>query len=132
MRPASIFLVEDEALIRMMLVQMVEELGHRVIAEAANVEHGRSLAEIWNYDLAILDVNLHGNNVQPVAEAIARRGVPFFFLTGYGSRGVPAGFKGLPVLDKPCMPETLKSTIDSVFLNGETGAQDNRWPVSLS
>lgn len=132
MRPASIFLVEDETLIRMMLVQMVEELGHRVIAEAANVDHGRSLAEIENYDLAILDVNLQGINVRPVAEAIARRGVPFFFLTGYGSKGVPDGFKELPVLDKPCMPETLKSTIDSVLLNGETKAQDNGWPVSPS
>jgi len=129
MRPASIFLVEDETLIRMMLVQMVEELGHRVIAEAANVDHGRSLAEIEDYDLAILDVNLQGINVRPVAEAIARRGVPFFFLTGYGSKGVPDGFKELPVLDKPCMPETLKSTID-VLLNGEARARDNGGRVS--
>ena len=54
MTQASIFLVEDEALIRMMLVDMVEELGHRVIAEAGSIEEGRSLAEIEGYDLAIL------------------------------------------------------------------------------
>jgi len=126
MRQASIFLVEDETLIRMMLVQMDEELGHRVIAEAASVDDGRSLAEIEEYDLAILDLNLQGFNVQPVAQAIARRGLPFFFLTGYGSKGVPDGFKGLPVLDKPFMPEALKCTIDTVLTNREPGAQDNR------
>ncbi len=68
MTPASILLVEDEALIRMMLVGMVEELGHRVIAEAGNIDDGRSFAEIEGYDLAILDINLHGTNVGPVGK----------------------------------------------------------------
>src|SRR5262245_8926318 len=117
MRRAAILLVEDETLIRMMLAQMVEELGHRVVAEAANVDVGRTRAEIEDYDLAILDINLQGFNVQPVAQAISRRGLPFFFLTGYGSRGVPNGFKGLPVLDKPCTIEVLKSAIDTALSN---------------
>jgi CheY-like chemotaxis protein len=122
MRQASIFLVEDETLIRMMLVQMVEELGHTVVAEAASVNDGRSRAEIEDFDLAILDINLRGFNVQPVAQVISRRGLPFFFLTGYGRRGVPDGFKGLPVLDKPCTAEELKSTIDTVLSNREPRA----------
>jgi DNA-binding response OmpR family regulator len=119
MRQASIFLVEDETLIRMMLVQIVEELGHRVVAEAANVNDGRSRAEIEDYDLAILDINLQGFNVQPVAQAISRRGLPFFFLTGYGPRGVPDEFKGLPALAKPCTPAQLKSTIDTILSERE-------------
>jgi CheY-like chemotaxis protein len=118
MRQASILLVEDETLIRMMLVQMVEELGHRVVAEAASVDDGRSRAEIEDYDLAILDINLQGFNVQPVAQVILRRGLPFFFLTGYGLRGVPAELRGLPVLDKPCSPEELKSTIELLLSSG--------------
>lgn len=130
MRQASIFVVEDETLIRMMLVQIIEELGHRVIAEASNVEDGRSLAEIEEYDLAILDINLQGFNVRPVAQAITQRGLPFFFLTGYGSRGVPDGFKGLPVLDKPCTPEALRCTIDSALLNREPRAQDDNGRAS--
>ena len=120
MTQASILLVEDEALIRMMLVEMVEELGHRVIAEAGNLDDGRSLAEIEGYDLAILDINLHGTNVRPVAEAVRGRGLPFFFLSGYGSMGVPNGFEGTPVTLKPCTLETLKRTIDAVLPNGET------------
>lgn len=116
---ASILLVEDEALIRMMLVDMVEELGHRVVAVAGTVDAARSLAEIEEYDLAILDINLQGLNVRPVAEAVTDRGLPLCFLTGYGPRGVPDGFNELAVLDKPCTPEALKRTIDSV-LSSET------------
>ena len=130
MRQASIFVVEDETLIRMMLVQMVEELGHRVVAEAASVHDGRSRAEIENYDLAILDINLQGFNVQPVAQAISRRGLPFFFLTGYGERGAPDGFRGWPVLDKPCTSEVLKTAIDAVLSISGPGAQDESGQAS--
>src|SRR5690349_21232674 len=119
MRPASILLVEDEALIRMMLFEMIEDLGHRVIAEAGSVIEGRSLAEIEQYDLPILDINLKGNNVRPVAEAIAARGLPLFFLSGYGPAGVPDGFDGMPVLHKPCTPDLLKRTIDAVLSSDE-------------
>jgi CheY-like chemotaxis protein len=120
MTQASILLVEDEALIRMMLVQMVEEIGHRLIAEAGSVVDGQSLAQIEEYDLAILDINLQGANVGPVAEAVRRRGLPFFFLSGYGSSGVPHGFEGTPVLVKPCTLDKLRHTIDTVLPNGET------------
>jgi len=120
MTPVSILLVEDEALIRMMLAEMVEELGHRVIAEAGCVDDARSLAEIEGYDLAILDINLHGTSVARVAEAVRSRGLPFFFLSGYGSNGVPHGFEGTPVLVKPCTLDKLKHTIDAILPNGKT------------
>lgn len=116
-RQASLFLVEDEALIRMMIADMVEELGYRVIAEAGNVVDARSLAQTQDYDLAILDINLKGSSVRPVAEAIAARGLPFLFLSGYGSAGLPDGFESAPVLTKPCTPELLKSKIDFVLSN---------------
>lgn len=119
MTQASILLVEDEALIRMMLVEMVEELGHRVIAEAGSVDQARALAELEGYDLAILDINLQGINVQPVAEVVRGRGLPFFFLSGYGSAGLPDGFEKMPVLVKPCTPDALKHTIDAVLPNGD-------------
>ena len=81
---ASIFLVEDEALIRMMLAEMVEELGHRIFAEAGNVRDARALAETIFFDIAILDINIAGSSIAPVATIIARRGLPFFFVSGYG------------------------------------------------
>lgn len=84
------------------------------------VDKAQSLAEIEGYDLAILDINLQGTNARPVAEVVRSRGLPPFFLSGYGSRGVPDGFEGLPVLVKPCTLETLKHTIDAVLPNGGT------------
>ncbi|MCP3401868.1 MULTISPECIES: response regulator [unclassified Bradyrhizobium] len=119
MKHASILLVEDEALIRMMLVDMVEQLGHTVIAEAGSVDLGRSLAEIEDYDCAILDINLHGFNVRPVAEAVTGRGLPLVFVSGYGTKGVPDGFQGMPVLNKPCSQEALKRTIDAVLSDAQ-------------
>ncbi|MBR0855507.1 response regulator [Bradyrhizobium liaoningense] len=120
MKQASIFIVEDEALIRMMLVEMLEKLGHTVIAEAGSIDEGRSLAEIEGYDLAILDINLHGYNVQPIAEVVAERGLPLVFLSAYGSAGVPDAFKRTPVLNKPCSPAELEHAIDVVLSNGTT------------
>lgn len=119
MRQASILLVEDEALIRMMLVEMAEELGHKVTAEAGNVAEAQSLAQIEQYDLAILDINLQGANVQPVAEIVRSRGLPFFFMSGYGSGGLPDGFEGTPVLTKPCSIELLGRTIEALLSDAE-------------
>jgi response regulator RpfG family c-di-GMP phosphodiesterase len=70
MRHASIFLVEDKALIRMMLVEMIEELGHRVVAEAGNIQDAQVLAETAIFNLAILDINIVGSSIVPVAEII--------------------------------------------------------------
>ncbi|WP_082908026.1 response regulator [Bradyrhizobium neotropicale] len=98
MSKASVILVEDEALIRLLLIDMIEELGHRVIAVAGDVSDGRALAQEEEYDLAILDINLHGFDVQPVAEAVVARGLPLLFVTGYGPAGVPATLRERPVL----------------------------------
>jgi CheY-like chemotaxis protein len=91
-RPAFIFLVEDEVLIRMMLSEMMDELGHVVVAEAGSIEAARPLAETAEFDVAILDINIDGLNIQPVAEIIERRGLPFLFVSGYGVYGLPEPF----------------------------------------
>src|SRR5260370_33875960 len=97
---ASIFLVEDEGLIRLMLADMVEELGHRVVAEAGNIEVGQALAETAIFDLAIFDINIAGPIIRPVAEIVHRRGLPFVFVTGSGPAGRPKWFSGRPMLHK--------------------------------
>jgi CheY-like chemotaxis protein len=112
---ASIFLVEDEALIRMMLVDMIEELGHHVVAEAGNIETGQALAETAVYDLAILDIDVAGHNISPVAEIIDKRGLPFVFVSGYGPGGRPEAFSGQPVLQKPLSTARLGQTIDLIL-----------------
>jgi hypothetical protein len=74
---------------------MVEELGHRVVAEAGDVEIGCELAEIASFDLALLDINIDGASITPVAEAIEKRGLPFLFVSGYGSRCMSRRFRSL-------------------------------------
>src|SRR5258708_8050163 len=103
MTGASISLVEDEALIRMMLADMIEELGHRVVAEAGNIQVGQALAQAAIFDLAVLDINIAGYSIRPVAEIIDGRGLPFFFVTGYGPAGRPEAFRTPPPLHKPTL-----------------------------
>ena len=109
-----VFLVEDEAMIRMMVVDMIEELGHVVAAEAGQIDQALELAQSAEFDLAILDVNLNGKVITPVAELITARGRPIIFATGYGSEGVPEEFRGLPALQKPFRLEVLAALIDEV------------------
>lgn len=111
----SIFVVEDEALIQMMIVEMLEELGHTVVAKANQIEPAVSLAQSAKFELAVLDVNIAGALITPVAEIIVRRGLPFIFATGYGSAGIPPAFHGRPVLRKLFSPEELAQAIDKVM-----------------
>lgn len=115
MPEASIFLVEDEPLVRMMLASMVEELGHRVVAQAGTIKEAGAFAMTGVFDLAILDINIDGLGIDPVAHVIERRGLPFLFVTGYGASWLPSLFRRRPVLEKPVSIEKLKSTIDELL-----------------
>ncbi len=68
MRQVTVFLVEDEPLIRLTLVEMLEELGQRVVAEAGSIGDAHTLAETAMFDLAILDVNVDGRTIDPIAD----------------------------------------------------------------
>ena len=107
-----VLLVEDEAIIRMMIAEMVEELGHRVVAEAGDIREAERLATAAQFDLAILDINVNGDSILPVAEIVARRNVPFVFASGYGATGLPEPFRNRPVLKKPFLIEQLASAIN--------------------
>ena len=110
-----VFVVEDEAMIRMMVMDMLEELGCRVAAEAGDVEEAAKLARSADFDLAILDVNVKGKLITPVAELIRARGRPIIFATGYGSEGLPEEFRDFPALQKPFQQDALAALIDEVL-----------------
>src|ERR1700733_1882509 len=109
-----VFVVEDEPMIRMMVADMLEELGHTVVVEAVHIDQALELAQSAEFDLAILDVNLKGKLITPVAELIRSRGGPIIFATGYGPEGVPEEFRDFPALQKPFQLETLAALIDEV------------------
>jgi CheY-like chemotaxis protein len=110
----KIFLVEDEAMIRMMVADMLEELGHTILAEAGRLDEALELAQSTDFDLAILDVNLDGKTVTPVALLIEGRGLPIIFATGYGAAGLPEEFKDCPALQKPFEFAALAAALNSV------------------
>jgi CheY-like chemotaxis protein len=92
--------VEDEALVATMVADMLEELGGLVVGPAVTLAEGLALAETAEIDVAVLDVNLRGQRVDPVAEMLQKRGIPFVFATGYG--GGPGGrWADAPTIDKP-------------------------------
>lgn len=110
-----VFVVEDEPMIRIMVTDMLEELGYRVVAEAGDVEEAAKRARSVDFDLAILDVNVRGKLITPVAELIRALGRPIIFATGYGSEGLPEEFRDFPALSKPFQLETLAAAIDIVI-----------------
>ena len=111
----SVFLVEDEVMIRMMVADMLEELGYRVAAEAGEINEALKLAQSADFDFAILDVNVNGKVISPVADLLAARNRPFIFATGYGSSGLPEEYRDRPALQKPFQLETLARMIDSTL-----------------
>ena len=112
---ASIFLVEDEALIRMMLADMVEELGYRVACDRGRPDDPLHASSKIFFDIAILDINIAGSSIAPVATIIARRGLPFFFVSGYGLAGRPEAFIERPALQKPVSISILGETINTIL-----------------
>jgi CheY-like chemotaxis protein len=96
-----ILLVEDEALVAMLLEDIVTGLGGIVVGPEAQLECAITSAESAEIDAAILDINLHGHRSYGVADALRLRGVPFAFATGYGESGVDPAHRGVPVLIKP-------------------------------
>ena len=110
-----ILVVEDELMIRMLLEDMLGELGYTVAAEAGRLEDALAAAQSAEIDVAILDVNLNGQPILPVADALAARGTPFVFATGYGERGLPEPYRDRPTLKKPFQLEGLKQMLDNAL-----------------
>src|SRR5258705_13325683 len=99
-------------MIRMMVAEMMEEIGYSVAAEAGEINEAIRLAQSAQFDLAILDVNVNGKVISPVAELIDSRNIPFVFATGYGSSGLPEEYPHPPAPQKPFHVETLGRMIE--------------------
>jgi CheY-like chemotaxis protein len=102
-----VLVVEDELMIRMLLQDMLDDLGHTLAGEAGQLDEALALAKQADFDIAILDVNLNGQPISPVVEVLVARGLPFVFATGYGQRGVPEQYRRIPTLQKPFQADAL-------------------------
>ncbi len=107
-----ILLVEDEALVALLLETILEDMGCvpvgaiSTVAEALTVVADDSLL-----DAALLDVNVAGHEVFPVAAALKAKGVPFVFSTGYGEGGLPDEWRGQATIQKPFTESTIRDAL---------------------
>ena len=113
--PRSILIVEDEPLIAMMLEDFIEGLGYKVVATCESVGDALEKVEQGGFDLAILDVHLHGETIWPVAGALRARNVPFVLATGGHVDNPPAEFESVAVLEKPYTIERVESVIGATL-----------------
>ncbi len=109
-----LLLVEDESHVAMLVEDMLADMGCDVVASAARVSEALKLIETTDIDAAVLDVNVAGEKVFPVAEKLRDRKIPFVFATGYGAEGVREDFRTHPVVPKPFPQSQLRKAVTKV------------------
>jgi DNA-binding response OmpR family regulator len=110
-----VLIVEDEVLLAFMLQDMLAEWGCAVVGPAGRVAKALSLAGSEALDGAILDVNLAGTEVYPVARALAARHIPFIFVSGFAPSRLPREWRDRPTLQKPFQPRDLAQSMARAF-----------------
>jgi CheY-like chemotaxis protein len=110
-----VLVVEDEYLIRMLVEDMLADLGYAVAAAVGTMAEASELAATGDFSAAILDVNLDGNEIFPVADILSGRGVPFVFVTGYGERSLPEPYRDRPALQKPFPADQLEAALGGLL-----------------
>lgn len=107
-----VLVVEDESLVAMLLETILEDMECIPVGPASNIDDGEILArDTENLDAALLDVNVAGRQVFPVAEVLKARGVPFVFSTGYGEGGLPEEWRGQPTIQKPFTEAAIRDAL---------------------
>ena len=106
-----ILVVEDDFLVATLLTEILEPVGWQVVGPVAHLATALEAAASEDLDAAVLDVNLGGQTVYPVAEVLDARRIPFVFVTACGREALPPLFCGRPHLGKPFAPEELIGTV---------------------
>ena len=96
-----VLVVEDEMMVSMLIEDMLTDLGCVVVGPASRLDEAIELARSSEIDCAVLDVNLGGQPIFPLADILREKGAPFAFATGYGDAGLREADRGTPVLQKP-------------------------------
>ena len=107
-----VLVVEDETLISMLFEDILADLGCEIVGPAMNIRQATDLATSADIDVAVLDVNLGGDPIFPVAEILDGRGVPLVFSSGYGAHGLPDQWQARPTLPKPFTSEEVAIVLE--------------------
>ena len=107
-----VLVVEDESLVAMLLETILEDMGCTPVGPISTVEEALTVvAQETQLDAALLDVNVAGVHVFPVAQALKDKGVPFVFSTGYGEGGLPDEWRGQPTIQKPFTEDAVQQAL---------------------
>lgn len=121
-----VLVVEDEMLIVMLLEDILQELGCKIIGPVGRVAKAVSLANMEPFDAAILDINVAGEEVFPVACELVRRAIPFVFVSGYGADHLPKEWRDRPILQKPFQLEDLERSLGMAFATAQRNPAESR------
>jgi CheY-like chemotaxis protein len=114
-REARILIVEDEAILALVLEEFLIDAGFAIAGVAGRLETAIELIEQGVTDAAILDANLAGVSSGPAAAALTARGVPFIVVSGYLPEQQPRAFAGAVCLQKPCRPDDLIQALHNIL-----------------
>ena len=107
-----VLLVDDEYLLATVIADEFSQLGVAAVGPAGSVKQALELVEYGGrLDAAVLDINLRGDVVYPVADALRARGVPFVFVTGYEQHAIPEGYRNVVSFRKPIDPARVLRTL---------------------
>jgi DNA-binding response OmpR family regulator len=114
-RPPAVLIVEDDAALCEAIGFCVEQAGYEVVDCAQSVDAALATLGRRTVDAALLDINLQGELVYPVARALTERGVPFVFVTGQPTSEIPEQFRHRPVVPKPYYDAALCAALASML-----------------
>ncbi len=106
-----VLLVEDEPTVSMMLTDLLSKFGHKVDGPYNRFNEAMVAARTNNVQAGVLDINVGGEKIYPLAEVLIERNIPFVFVTGYSADSIDSRFSHVPVLQKPIQPEALQAII---------------------
>lgn len=107
-----VLVVEDEAIVSMLIEDMLSDIGCKVVDVAASVETALGVLAEASPDFAVLDINLNGERSFPVADILRSRAIPFVFLSGYGAKGLDDAYSDARVLQKPFQLSDLQMALE--------------------
>ena len=110
-----ILIVEDEAILALLLEEFLVDAGFEIAGVAGRLETALALIKRGQFDAAILDANLAGVSSGPAASALTEGGVPFIVVSGYLPEQQPDAFSGAVCLQKPCRPDDLIQTLRTIL-----------------
>ncbi len=115
LRGLRVLVVEDETLVAMLIEDYLAEMGCTVAASVRRIDKALAAIEPGRIDAAVLDVNVAGEDINPVAEVLASHGIPFIFASGYGGTGVKPAWSDRPIVQKPFTSLELKQALKAAL-----------------